>query len=470
MMLRAAKKIAFGFALLISTSVLADEMGQVLFKETNQALQEANQAQANILAPTNYAKATEYYTKAKERFDKGKSIESIKKELSAASEYLKKAVAATKIAEVTLADGITARQGAVAAEAKTYAENNWWEAEEKFADAASRLESGNVKRAQKISAQATELYEAAELSAIKNHYLNSARALVEQAKKDKAHKYAPLTLQKAESKLAEAEKALDANRYDLDEPRSLAKEAMYEAGHAIQITKVTKQLDDDDLTTEQLILSMESPITQIGENFNLKPSFDGSVDNPIASIQENIGTLQNDSLELADARKEILDLERAISELELKLGVQSDRLARQEEDRQKLAQVEALFSPSEANVFKKGNSVIIRMVGLNFQSGKSTIDPQYFRLLRTVKSAIEIFPYASFAIEGHTDSFGTDSTNLILSQQRADAVKSYLLANLDSSFVPKIAAQGYGESRPIGNNETEEGRRKNRRIDLIINY
>ena len=469
-MLKATTTCVIGFVFLFGASAFADEMGQVLFKETNQALKDANEAQANILAPTNYGKAAEYYTKAKERFDKGKSIESIRKELDAASEYLKKAVAATKIAEVTLSDGIAARNGAVAAEAKTYAEKSWKDAEEKFADAASRLEDGNVKRAQKISAEAIELYEAAELSAIKNHYLDSARSLVEQAKKDKAHKFAPLTLEKAESKLAQAEKALDTNRYDLDEPRSLAKEAMYEAGHAIQITDVSKKLDDDDITSEQLILTMETPITHIGESFNLKPSFDGSVADPIASIQENIGALQTESLELAEARKEIINLERVISELELKLGVQSDRLARQEEDRQRVEQVEALFSPSDANVFKKGNSVIIRMVGLNFQSGKSTIDPQYFGLLRSVKSAIEIFPYASFAIEGHTDSFGSDSMNLILSQERADAVKSYLLANLDGSFASKIVAQGYGESRPIGNNETEDGRRKNRRIDLIINY
>lgn len=469
-MLRLSKYLVIGLGLLISTASFADEMGQVLFKETNEALREANQAQANILAPTNYSKAANYYTKAKDRFEKGRSIESIKKELDAASEHLKKAAEATKIAEVTLSDGISARNGAVAAEAEKYAEKSWQEAEEKFANAASRLESGNVKRAQKASAQAKELYGEAELSAIKNHYLNSARDLVSKAKKDKAHKYAPLTLQKSESQLAQAEKLLEANRYDLDEPRSLAKEAIYEAGHAIEITQAIKKVDDDDLTTEELILSMESPINNIGESFNLKPSFDGSVENPIAAIQDNIGTLQSESLDLGEARKEILNLERVISELELKLGVQSDRLAKQEEDRQKFGKVESLFSASEANLFKKGNSVIIRMVGLNFQSGKSSIEPQYFGLLREVKTAIETYPDASISIEGHTDSFGSDSMNLNLSQDRAEAVKSYLLANIDSSYLSKISAQGYGESRPIGNNETQDGRRKNRRIDLIINY
>jgi outer membrane protein OmpA-like peptidoglycan-associated protein len=77
------------------------------------------------------------------------------------------------------------------------------------------------------------------------------------------------------------------------------------------------------------------------------------------------------------------------------------------------------------------------------------------------------FPESKISIEGYTDSFGGDAQNLILSQKRADAVTEYLLANtsLDKAM---IDSKGFGETNPIANNETKEGRAKNRRIDLII--
>ena len=70
-------------------------------------------------------------------------------------------------------------------------------------------------------------------------------------------------------------------------------------------------------------------------------------------------------------------------------------------------------------------------------------------------------------IEGHTDSFGGDKANLDLSQRRADAVMQYLLANMDIER-SRIFSMGYGESKPIANNETKEGRAQNRRIDLKL--
>ena len=55
-----------------------------------------------------------------------------------------------------------------------------------------------------------------------------------------------------------------------------------------------------------------------------------------------------------------------------------------------------------------------------------------------------------------------------LSQDRADAVRQYLLANMRNITPTQISSVGYGESKPIANNETKEGRKKNRRIDIVI--
>ena len=118
-------------------------------------------------------------------------------------------------------------------------------------------------------------------------------------------------------------------------------------------------------------------------------------------------------------------------------------------------------------MLRDGNDVIVRLVGLSFDVGKSVIKPEHFGLLTKVQNAINTFPDCKISVEGHTDSHGSDVLNLSLSQERADAVMAYLVANMsiDSS---RIEAVGYGESNPIANNETAEGRAKNRRIDIVI--
>jgi OmpA-OmpF porin, OOP family len=80
---------------------------------------------------------------------------------------------------------------------------------------------------------------------------------------------------------------------------------------------------------------------------------------------------------------------------------------------------------------------------------------------------LSLFPGATISIEGHTDANGSDSANLILSQDRADAVKQFLIANAGLN-AEKISSIGYGEVRPVATNETNDGRARNRRIDLII--
>ena len=107
-------------------------------------------------------------------------------------------------------------------------------------------------------------------------------------------------------------------------------------------------------------------------------------------------------------------------------------------------------------------------MGLNFDVGSSVIKPEYFTLLRKIQTAIDLFPDSQVEVQGHTDSFGADETNMRLSEQRASAVQQYLLANMDDLGATQITAVGYGETVPLASNETTEGRTKNRRIDLLI--
>jgi outer membrane protein OmpA-like peptidoglycan-associated protein len=71
-------------------------------------------------------------------------------------------------------------------------------------------------------------------------------------------------------------------------------------------------------------------------------------------------------------------------------------------------------------------------------------------------------------IEGHADAQGTSSYNQVLSQQRADAVLSYLISRGYQSDL--VQAQGIGEDRPVADNASAEGRANNRRVEIIVNH
>jgi outer membrane protein OmpA-like peptidoglycan-associated protein len=171
---------------------------------------------------------------------------------------------------------------------------------------------------------------------------------------------------------------------------------------------------------------------------------------------------------------DMLTMTARITELEDELGnagkertTLTDQLEQRSKIREMFNDIERRFQPEQAIVLRHGDDILIRLVGLSFASGRSEIEPKNFALLTTVRDAINIFPNYALHIQGYTDSYGGDNTNLELSQNRADAVRDYLLANMriDSG---DIDAVGYGETLPIANNETPEGRARNRRVDLVI--
>ena len=104
--------------------------------------------------------------------------------------------------------------------------------------------------------------------------------------------------------------------------------------------------------------------------------------------------------------------------------------------------------------------------GVNFATNSAEIDPGSAVVLDVAADQLRGRSGVNVAIEGHTDSTGSDAYNQALSQRRADSVRSYLVRK----GVPaeRLTARGFGESNPVASNDTADGRALNRRVELQV--
>jgi len=125
-----------------------------------------------------------------------------------------------------------------------------------------------------------------------------------------------------------------------------------------------------------------------------------------------------------------------------------------------------LAAANAAAVKKEARGTVITLSGnVLFASGKSALLPGAQQSLDQVAEALKNQDN-KVLVEGHTDSRGSEETNMLLSKSRADAVGNYLV----SRGVPqeRVSTQGLGPSRPVADNNTPEGRANNRRVEIII--
>jgi outer membrane protein OmpA-like peptidoglycan-associated protein len=115
-----------------------------------------------------------------------------------------------------------------------------------------------------------------------------------------------------------------------------------------------------------------------------------------------------------------------------------------------------------AEIEKSGR---VAVYGINFDTAKATIRPDSEPVLNELVKLMTAHADWRFRIEGHTDSTGSKAANQTLSAQRAASVAAWLAGHgIDKS---RLLSQGFGDSRPVADNATDEGRAKNRRVELV---
>ena len=189
---------------------------------------------------------------------------------------------------------------------------------------------------------------------------------------------------------------------------------------------------------------------------------------------DNVGSAEY-NLELSKRRAESV-----VKYLEENFGIDPSRLAAKgyglsrpvadnstDEGKQKNRRIEAIIDCAlEVKEIEPPERLCIALV-VDFETGRSDIQPQYRPEIAKVADYLKMYPTTTAVIEGHTDNVGGYDFNMKLSLERAQHIVDYLAQNfgIDRS---RLAAKGYGYTRRIAYNDTEEGRAKNRRIDAVI--
>lgn len=130
-----------------------------------------------------------------------------------------------------------------------------------------------------------------------------------------------------------------------------------------------------------------------------------------------------------------------------------------------IAEKEAMIQDIQANeMFDKINSGDALTLYINFESGKSAIKSDSQSIIDELHKMLSANPSLKIIIEGHTDNVGNSSSNKTLSEQRASSVKTSLVNK--GIAADRINTVGYGQDKPIADNSTEDGKAKNRRVEI----
>lgn len=178
--------------------------------------------------------------------------------------------------------------------------------------------------------------------------------------------------------------------------------------------------------------------------------------------QELTGLTQS---QLSQTRQQLASASERLSGTQQQLA--NEKTMRESAEKRAKEAIDKLAASAAGSVKQESRGTVITLPGnVLFASAKTTLLPGAQARLNAVAEALKDQADHDILVEGHTDAQGSDASNLELSQGRAQAVRDYLAAH----GVPanRVRAQGLGESRPVADNNTADGRAMNRRVEIIV--
>jgi outer membrane protein OmpA-like peptidoglycan-associated protein len=306
--------------------------------------------------------------------------------------------------------------------------------------------------------------------------LFEARNAVRIARAANAEKYAGSVLEKAEQSLAQAETS-----YRQKQNRSIVTTSARDAAQTAEDARVMsiKRQEQERMEAESAAREAQARAQVTAEAERRRQAEEDRARAEQARLeaekakQEAEAATQQANQAKAEAeaaRAAALEQQKALAaeaEKAKQAASEADRLRQQAEKEKsdlRARLLQQLNSILETKDTARG--LISNMGDVLFETGKYELKPTARERLARISGILLAYPSLNVAVEGHTDSVGSDDFNQKLSEQRAEAVRQYFVENGVAEAA--VSARGFGKTQPVASNDTAEGRQKNRRVELVV--
>lgn len=384
---------------------------------------------ADVLASADLEKARSWAKEAKDDISATKNQDEVLNDIRTGRGFLTRAVQTANERRSKIQGVLEARDAAVAAGARNFPRlsKNLKSYDDDVRDESASLGKTTPEMYSRMQSQYMDL----ELAAIQETQLGKARATITGSIDSGAKRSAPQSLKKAETDLKNAENIISSNRKESGKYADSVKQANASAKFLQNVVGTIRQHKNLD----------EGAATEI--------------------VRKN--------MQIAGLQTDLKDADSDAQELNQELNTQDKRLAQAQKAISVQKAIEAArkeFTSSEAEVFQQGEKLVVRLKSMQFTSGRAELPQSSLALLAKVKDVAQSLNPSRVVVEGHTDSLGSPTQNLALSQARAQSVATYFGQNGLSEG--KIESIGYGFKNPIASNKSSAGRAQNRRVDIVI--
>jgi outer membrane protein OmpA-like peptidoglycan-associated protein len=270
-----------------------------------------------------------------------------------------------------------------------------------------------------------------------------ARNAVDIAKSRGADKYAPEIYSKAEASLKMVENSLAA-KADKNTVISTARQTA-------QFSEDARALAVQHQEEERIAKERDDAAAQAKADAEAKAAVEA------AEAKRQADAEAHRQAELSAAKEEVL----RVKEQAAKAEAERTRKAAEALRAQLLEQFNRVLETRDTP-----RGLVVNMGDVLFDTGKFDLRPEAREKLAKLSGIVMAHPGLKLAIEGYTDSTGSDELNEKLSQDRAQAVRDYLTA--EGLAQDSVTAQGFGKSEPVADNNTAMGRQKNRRVEIVV--
>jgi outer membrane protein OmpA-like peptidoglycan-associated protein len=435
----------------------------------------AQGAAVHLLAPRAYDEAADRLRDAQRRVADG--ADDARERLSRAEQALEVAEATADRVRGRFDESLAARRRAMEEDAERRVPPAWEAAEEAFARGGRDAERDDFDGIAETDRRTAELYRRAHAAARSDRLLGTVGNARQVALSAGASELAPRTFAAGEAALADGQSGLASATDEVVERDG--DRAMRAFRRAAWVAALSDSVRNRTLSLERLIDAHEADLARLAdaagvpmpdlqrEDDTTAEELDRAIRDLLDRNADLAATLRAEQATSAQLSDQVASLELALTDSERRYSESRAALLDRQARDARLRETSALFTEDEGEVFLSGDDLVLRLHGLTFESGSDEVDESMEPLLAKVQRVLIDYSDATIRIEGHTDSQGNPDRNRTLSQSRAVAIREYLLGRLPISS-SRVEAVGHGEDRPIARNDTEAGRARNRRIEIIL--